>query len=94
MVMGTQLGLKWHRESLFISIFPKTMVSTLLSVITIHITESKILISYSKNHDSPLMLIFYYFYMSSLLTLVHIIAMGAFKWHQKCHYSSERSKKL
>ena len=80
--------------------FPKTTVSTLLSVIistvflshnpllrvlgvhincirgiTIHITESKTHISYSENHDSTLF--FYYFYMSPLPTLAHIIAKGS-----------------
>jgi hypothetical protein len=86
------------------SVFPKTMISTLSSVIiftgrpyppipswvqevhtngimsiTIHITGSKIHISYSKNHDSTLMLIFYYFYVTSLqpspisLLRVHLI---------------------
>ena len=43
--------------------------------ITIHITESKIYISYSKNHDSTLF--FYYFYMSPLPILVYIIAKGS-----------------
>ena len=77
--------------------FPKTMVSTTLSVvsftghsfphpplrvlevhincirgITIHITETKIHISYSGNHDS--ILFSYYFYMSPLPTFAHIIA--------------------
>ena len=33
MAIGTQLGFKRHRESLFISVFPKTIISTLLSVI-------------------------------------------------------------
>ena len=33
MAMGTQLWFKRHGESLFISVIPKTMVSTLLSVI-------------------------------------------------------------
>ena len=42
--------------------------------ITIHITESKIQISYSENHG--LTLFFYYFYMSPLPTLVHIVAKG------------------
>ena len=80
--------------------FPKTTVSTLLSVIiftgrpfphptftgargapngirgiTIHITEPKIHISYSENHDSTLF--FYYFYMSPLPTLAHTIAKGS-----------------
>jgi len=32
-VMGTQLEFKRHRESLLISLFPKTIVSTLLLVI-------------------------------------------------------------
>ena len=36
--------------------------------ITIHITGFKIHISYSENHDSTLMLVFYYFYMSPLQT--------------------------
>ena len=40
--------------------------------ISIHITESKIHISYSRNQDSTLF--FYYFYMSPLPTLVHIVA--------------------
>jgi hypothetical protein len=81
-------------------VFPKTAVSTLLSVIistgrpfpypsftgprgayqqhkgiTIHITESNIHISYSENHDSTLF--FYYFYMSPLPTLAHIIVKGS-----------------
>ena len=79
--------------------FPKTTVSTLLSVIIftfhpfphltfmcargahkqhqgyIHIPESKIHISYSKNHNSTLF--FYYFYMSHLPSLAHIIAKGS-----------------
>ena len=42
--------------------------------ITIHITESKIHISYFENHDSTLMLVFHYFYMSPLPTLTHLIA--------------------
>ena len=42
--------------------------------ITIDITESKIHISYSENHDSTLMLVLYYFYMSVLPTLADIIA--------------------
>jgi hypothetical protein len=42
--------------------------------ITIHITESKIHISYYKKHESSLL--FYYFYMSYLLTLTHTIAKG------------------
>ena len=66
---------------------PKSMFSTLLSVIiftgayerhqgtTIHITVSKIHISYSENYDSTL--IFYYFYMSPLPTLAYIIAKGS-----------------
>ena len=33
MAMGTQLGFKRHRESLLISLFPKNIVSTILSVI-------------------------------------------------------------
>ena len=40
--------------------------------ITIHITESKIHISYSENHDSTLF--FYYFDMSPLPTLANTIA--------------------
>jgi hypothetical protein len=55
------------------------MVLTLLSVITIHITEIKIHISYSKNHDSILVLVFHYFYVSPLPTLsllrVHLNGM-------------------
>ena len=43
--------------------------------ITIHITESKIHISYSKNHG--LTLFFHYFYVSPLPTLAHIIARGS-----------------
>ena len=43
--------------------------------ITIHITESKIHITYSENHDSTLF--FYYFYMSPLPTLTHIITKGS-----------------
>ena len=43
--------------------------------VTMHITESKILISYSENHDSTLC--FYYFYMSPLPTLAHTIAKGS-----------------
>ena len=73
------------------SLFPKTMVATLfppvhlrvlevhingIRSITIHITESKIHISYSRNHDWTLMLVFYYFYMSPLPTLADIIAKG------------------
>ena len=81
-------------ESLFISLFPKTMVLTLLSVITIHITETKIHISYSENHDATLMLVFYYFYVSTLPTHAHIIAKGAFKRHRKYHHSSQRPEKL
>ena len=42
--------------------------------INIHITKSKIHISYSENHDSTLF--FNYFYISSLPTLVHIVAKG------------------
>ena len=82
-----------------IPVFPKTTISTLLSVIistgrpfpqlilrvlevhingirgiTIHITEYKIHISYSGNHDSTLF--FYYFHISPLPTLAHIIAKG------------------
>ena len=45
--------------------------------ITIHITEFKINISYSKNLDSKLMLVFYYFYMSPLSNLTRIIAKGS-----------------
>ena len=41
---------------------------------TIHITESKIHISYYENHDSTLL--FYYFYMSPLPTLAHTIDKG------------------
>jgi len=55
---------------------PKTMVSTLLSVI-IPITETIIHISYSQNHDSTLMLVFYYFHVSLLQTHANIIAKGA-----------------
>ena len=83
-----------------LSVFPKTTVSTLLSVIiitgrlshtpslwvldvdingitviTTHITESKIHISYSETHDSTLFL--HYFYMSSLPTLAHTIVKGS-----------------
>ena len=43
--------------------------------ISIHITESNIHISYSENHGSTLF--FYYFYMSPLQTLTHIIAKGS-----------------
>jgi len=43
--------------------------------IIIHITEPKIHISYSENHDSTLF--FYYFYMSPLPTLAHTIAKGS-----------------
>ena len=43
--------------------------------ITIHITESKIRISYSENHNSTLF--FCYFYMSPLSTLAHAIAKGS-----------------
>ena len=43
--------------------------------ISIHITEPKIHISCSENHDSTLF--FNYFYMSSLPTLVHTIAKGS-----------------
>ena len=39
-----------------------------------HITEHKIHINYSENHDSSLF--FYYFYMSPFPTLVHIVAKG------------------
>jgi hypothetical protein len=42
--------------------------------ISIHIIESKIHISYSENHDSTLFL--YYFYISPLPTLDHIVAKG------------------
>ena len=42
--------------------------------ISIHITESKIHISYSKNHNSTLF--FYCFYMSPLPILVRIVAKG------------------
>ena len=44
-------------------------------VITIHITESKIHISYSENHDSTLF--FHYFYMSPFPTLALTIAKGS-----------------
>ena len=43
--------------------------------VTIHITESNIHISYSENNHSTL--VFYYFYMSPLPTLAHIIAKGS-----------------
>ena len=43
--------------------------------ITIHITESKIHISYSENHDSTLF--FYYFHMPSIPTLAHTIDKGS-----------------
>ena len=43
--------------------------------ITIHITESKIHISYSENRD--LTLLFYYFYMPPLQILAHTIAKGS-----------------
>ena len=43
--------------------------------ITNHITEYKIHISYSENHDSTLL--FYYFYISSLPTPAHTIAKGS-----------------
>ena len=46
-----------------------------IAVITIHITKSKIHISYSENHDSTLF--FYYFYMSPLPTLTYVIAKGS-----------------
>jgi hypothetical protein len=91
--MGTQLGLKRHRESLFISVFLKTIASKLLSVITIHITKTKIHISYSENHDFTLMLVFYYVYVSPLSTHAHIIAKGAFKWHRKYQHSSQHPEK-
>jgi len=45
-----------------------------VSSISIYITESKHLISYSEIHDSTLF--FYYFYMSPLPTLFHIVAKG------------------
>ena len=44
--------------------------------IPIHITDSKIHISYSENHDWTLMLVFYYFYMLPLQTLADIFAKG------------------
>ena len=43
--------------------------------INIHITESKIHISYSENHDSTLC--FYYFYMSALPTLAHTFSISS-----------------
>ena len=43
--------------------------------VSIHITESKIHISYSKNHDTTLFS--YYFYISPLPILAHIIAEGS-----------------
>ena len=49
-----------------------------LRVLLVHINDIRgitIHISYSKNHDSTLY--FYYFYMSSLWTLAHIIAKGS-----------------
>ena len=62
--------------------FPKTTVSTLLSVIIItgargpdELYQSKIHISYSENHASTLF--FYYFYMSPLPTLAYIIPKGS-----------------
>ena len=61
--------------------FPSPHLRLLLEVhingirsITIRITESKIHISYSENHDWALMLVFYYFDMSPLTTLADIIA--------------------
>ena len=44
--------------------------------IIIYITEYKTRISYFENHDSTLMLVLYYVYMSPLPTLVHIVAKG------------------
>ena len=46
-----------------------------ITVITIHITECEIHISYSENHDSTLFI--YYFYMLCLPTLTHTIAKGS-----------------
>jgi hypothetical protein len=47
-----------------------------ISSITIHITESRIHIGYSENHDWTLMLVLYYSYISPLPTLADIIAKG------------------
>ena len=57
-----------------------------------HITESKIHISYSKNHDSSLF--FYYFYMSPLSTLAHIIAKGSIFFDQLSFWYKKITKKL
>ena len=74
-------------------ILPSIHLNSIRDII-IHITESKIHISYSENLDSTLILIFYYFTCHPFPTLARIIAKGTFKRHRKCHYSSQRPEKL
>ena len=82
MAMGTQLGLNGiERVIINLSVPENYGFDTI-----IHITETKIHISYSKNHNSTLML--NCFYMSPLPTHAHIIAKDASKWHRKYHHSS------